>query len=99
MTPRRRSETMRTLTKLACALAFTGLVALSLQGCGQMPTAPNTTSPAPSASVSGSAQSSGLLSTIGSVVDLAVKLIVRTLNLVGSLGGSLTNGRWQAVVP
>jgi len=26
-------------------------------------------------------------------------LLVRTLNLVGSLGGSLTNGRWKVTIP
>jgi hypothetical protein len=36
---------------------------------------------------------------VSGVTDLLKGLIVRTLNLVGSLGGTLTNGRWKVVIP
>lgn len=91
---------MRTPSRLALTLALTAFVVVSVLGCGKVPTAPSV---APSAPFTSSAEPAGLISTIGSTVgstvDLLVGLIVRTLNLVGSIGGSLSNGRWRVVVP
>jgi len=88
---------MRSFTRLARALILTGLVAVGIWGCGQLPTAPHAVESA--ATPAQSAQPAGLISTVGSVVDVLVNLIVRTLNLVGSLGGSLSNGRWRVTIP
>lgn len=83
-----------------------------LVGCGQMPTAPvpgtsqvgvtsQATPPAaPSPLRAGQAVApTGLLDGVGSVVGGLVGLIVKVLNLVGSVGGTLTNGRWKVVIP
>jgi hypothetical protein len=86
---------MRSIRLLVCALFITGLLAASLLGCGQLPTAP-TSAPTTPATLTYSAQPQGL---IGSLVDGLLGLLVRTLNLVGSLGGSLANGRWRVDVP
>jgi hypothetical protein len=76
---------------IALALAV-GLIV----GCGQMPTAPNVTAQAAASSAQQGAQSDGL---IGSLIGAVVNLLVKTLNLIGSLGGSLTNGRWRLDIP
>jgi hypothetical protein len=92
---------MRSFKSLAPALLLVGVVALSVFGCGALPTAPNAvqTRAAAVTSVSRTAPSDGLLSGLGGIVNTLVGLIVRTLNLVGSLGGSLSNGRWRVAVP
>jgi hypothetical protein len=89
---------MRWFKRLASPLALIALVAISVFGCGRLPTAPTVQSDA-TPTVSRAAQPEGLLSGIGGIVNALVGLLVRTLNLVGSLGGSLTNGRWRVVVP
>ena len=88
---------MRLLRRSASLLLLAGLVTLVLIGCGQAPTAPQTAQF--TATPGSAAQPEGLLSGLGSVVDALVGLIVRTLNLVGSLGGALTNGRWRVTIP
>jgi len=65
-------------------------------GCGHMPTAPTPTVQATSGGASVAAQPDGL---IGDLIGGLLKLIVRVLNLVGSLGGSLSNGRWHVDIP
>jgi hypothetical protein len=57
--------------------------------------ADGSSSPTPSASSSSGTALTPSLSLIG-IVDA---LLVRTLSLIGSLGGTLTNGRWKVVVP
>jgi hypothetical protein len=99
---------MKSLRHVIAAVLVGGILIAASFGCGQAPTAP------PSASVSGSGsglsaspgaagQSSGLISTVGStlggVVGGVVNLVVRTLDIVGSIGGSLTNGLWRVDVP
>jgi len=64
-------------------------------GCAKLPNSPIVDSTTASAPVAHT-QQEGL---IGGVVDVLKGLLVKTLNLVGSLGGSLTNGRWKVVVP
>jgi len=88
---------MRPNQKLFGALLLCGLAAFTVFGCGSLPTAPS-----PASSTMGAAEQatpSGLLSPIGKIVDGLVGLIVRTLNLVGDLGGSLANGRWRVAIP
>ena len=80
------------------AFLFLGaaLATLILIGCGGMPTGPASAPAAFSSSTGSSAQPASL---IGGVVDGVVGLLVRTLNLVGSLGGLLSNGRWTVTIP
>ena len=85
---------MRSSTRFARALLLVSLVAITAFGCGQLPTAPSAVQ-----SVTESAPAAQPTGLISSVVDVLVGLIVRTLNLVGSLGGSLGNGRWRVVIP
>jgi hypothetical protein len=84
---------MKVLIPATLALVL-GLAA----GCGRMPTAPDAGTAAPQsvAMANRTAQSNGL---IGDLVGGVVKLLVRVLNVVGSVGGSLTNGRWRVDVP
>ena len=76
-----------------------GLVA----GCSQMPTAPAPVqSPATQVTASpggNAAEPSSLLGGVVSVVDGLLKLVFRLLSIDGSIGGSLTNGRWTVDVP
>jgi hypothetical protein len=78
----------------AFLLLGAALAALILIGCGGMPTGPAPT--AFSSSSGSNAQPAGLLT---GLVDGVVGLLVRTLSLIGSLGGSLTNGRWTVAIP
>lgn len=73
------------------------LVAALMTGCGRAPTAPVVTpEPVASQAAKPAAAEAGL---IGDLVGRVARLVVRTLHLVGSLGGSLTNGRWTVVLP
>ncbi len=98
----------------AFAFAGLVLMMASVVGCSNMATAPvpldsttsssaavvSTDDPAPLPSTNAtSASTNGLIGSLGSVVGKLVGLVVRTLNVVGSLGGSLTNGRWRVDVP
>jgi len=65
-------------------------------GCGHMPTAPTATVQAAAGSAQQAAQPDGL---IGNLLGGVLNLIFRVLNLVGSLGGSLSNGRWRVDIP
>ena len=76
---------------IALALAV-GLVV----GCGQMPTAPNVTAQAAASSAQQGAEADGL---IGGLVGGLLNLLVKVLHLVGSIGGSLSNGRWHVDIP
>ena len=84
------SFTRRIALPIALALAV-GLVV----GCGRMPTAPNVTTQAGAEVASPAAEPGGLGSTIGD----ALNQIVKTIELVGDVGGTLTNGRWTVDVP
>jgi len=90
---------MRSFKKLASRLVLVGALAVTVFGCGKLATAPNPVQTSVTATASSPAQSEGLLSGVGSILNSMVGLIVRTLNLVGSLGGSLSNGRWRVDVP
>ncbi len=75
-------------------LAIIAILLASLAlGCGRAPTEPGSGA-VPTTALSTNIES-GSLSLVGGLLQL----IVRTLNLIGSLGGTLTNGRWRVDVP
>ena len=87
---------MNRLHKLAAALALAALMAGLVAGCSQLPTAPVTEPSASTTQVSRTAESSGLL---GNLVGGLLNLVFKVLNGVGSIGGSLSNGRWRLDIP
>ena len=90
---------MRRCRKIVVALLLGTFTVGLAAGCGELPTAPVSPQQIASASSGRSAQSSGLIGSVVSVVDALVKLVFRALTIVGSVGGSLTNGRWRVDVP
>jgi hypothetical protein len=87
------------LKKIVASLLIGALAAGFAAGCGHMPTAP---APAAQATASPSArvaESNGLLGDVISIVNGLVKLVFRILTIDGSVGGSLTNGRWNVNLP
>ena len=90
---------MRTIRHLLGALLLAALVDAALWGCGRLPSTPVTVPSSVGAGLSQGAGTQSLVSSIGTIADGLVGLIVRTLDLVGSLGGSLANGRWRVVIP
>jgi hypothetical protein len=89
------------LARFLSPVLVASLAIATFSGCGHAPTAPETATPAPSSNVivDRVAQPTGLIGAVGGIVGGLVNLLVKTLNLVGSLGGSLTNGRWRVVIP
>jgi hypothetical protein len=91
---------MHPSVRKAVVSLLTVTMTMGLFGCGTMPTAPPAPSAVSQAASSPShvrqAETSGLL---GGLVDALVGLIVRTLNIVGSLGGTLSNGRFTIDIP
>jgi len=88
---------MLRFNRLVASLALAALVTGAAAGCGRLPTAPATTETSSSPTVVGNtAESSGLL---GDLVGGLLRLVFKVLNVVGSLGGSLTNGRWRVDIP
>jgi hypothetical protein len=85
----------RWLNSLAVAAIAVGLAT----SCMQLPTAPSLQAPGTTATTQRVIQSGSLLGDIGSILNDATVLITKTVDIVGSLGGSLTNGRWNVVVP
>lgn len=65
------------------------LVATFAVGCRELPTSPTTTIAHPEA------REASLLG----ITDLLKGLLVKTMNLVGGVGGSLTQGRWKVTIP
>jgi hypothetical protein len=87
MQPQRNPIRSHFLIGLAAAAALA-------VGCARLPSQPvvestGTTLRAP-------ASESALL---GGITDLLKGLLVRVLNVVGSVGGTLTNGRWKVAIP
>jgi hypothetical protein len=68
-------------------------------GCGQVPTAPIATQTANTTHVGAVAESNSLLGSVGSAVGSLVNLVFKTVEIIGSLGGSLTNARWRLDIP
>jgi hypothetical protein len=85
--------------RIVPTLFLVGLLAATVFGCGQLPTSPNSAQTQASAKVAATAEPASLLSSVGGVLNTLVGLIVRTLNLIGSIGGSLSNGRWRITIP
>lgn len=83
------------LRKFFASVALVVAVSAAV-GCGRMPTAPNAVEQTAIHDNGRTAEPDGL---IGSVLDLVVGLLVKVVNIVGSLGGSVTNGRWRIDVP
>jgi len=86
---------MRMHPRLLGILAVAGLLSLAVLGCGLLPNAP-ASSTGTLATGPQAAEPAGLISNL---VDGVVGLLLRTLNLIGSLGGTLINGRWKVVIP
>ncbi len=84
---------MKNFQRLAWTLVAACAITAAVVGCGRLPTAPQ------SAVFSSTSQSAQPASLLGTVIDGLVGLIVRTLNLVGSVGGSLHNGHWTVTIP
>lgn len=83
--------------KRLVATALLGAFAIGLAaGCMESATAPEQTTPAMSGRT---AASSDLLGTVGGAVTGLLKLVFKVLNVVGSVGGSLSNGRWRVDIP
>jgi hypothetical protein len=93
---------MRSSVRRSILVVLSFIVVASFLGCGRMATAPDAPVVSSSAAVANpghAAESDGLISTIGGLLGDVVGLLFKTLQLVGSLGGSLTNGRWKVVIP
>ncbi len=86
---------MRHLHRFVAVLLLGTFTAGFVASCAKMTTAPITHQEA-SALSARSAEPNGL---IGSVVGAVVNLVYKVLDIVGSIGGSLTNGRWRVDVP
>jgi hypothetical protein len=67
--------------------------------CGQLPTAPPIQVLGNTAAPQRVVESSSLISDVTSLVGTVEHLLIKVLRIVGSLGGSLTNGRWRVDVP
>ena len=86
---------MNRLNRLVAVLLFTAFT-VGIAACSmKMSTAPATPQQVQSLSAQ-SAEPNGL---IGSVVGGVVNLVYKVLDIVGDVGGTLTNGRWRVVVP
>ena len=85
--------------KFIAAALLAALAVGVVAGCGQLPTSPATDQSVSATQVQRVATSDGLLGDLGSIVTGLVKLVFKVLNLVGSIGGSLTNGRWRVDIP
>ena len=87
---------MNRLKRIVAALLVGTLAVGLMAGCMAGSVAPVT----PQQVVSNrTAQQDGLLGGVLGIVDALVKLVFRVLNIVGSVGGSLSNGRWRVDVP
>jgi hypothetical protein len=108
------SRITRIVASLALGLVFGSLVGCGSMTTAPLPsqTAPaasaaSVSTPATDATDAGNATSlggsttstSGLLSPLTLIFRSLIGLIVRVLNVVGSIGGTLTNGRWRVDVP
>ena len=90
---------MRRLRNVVASLLL-GMLALGLSaGCFQIVTAPVSPQQLASAPSGQMAQPDGLIGSVVGVVDGLVKLVFKVLSIVGSIGGSVSNGRWRVDVP
>jgi hypothetical protein len=79
-------------------IALSIAVALAV-GCGTAPNAPQPAATASLNSAGRAAEPAGLLDGAGSLLGGVATLVKRTIYLVGSVGGSLANGRWRVAIP
>jgi hypothetical protein len=85
----------RTLAALSLAVVVVG----SVVGCMDLTTAPVTRNTGVVVANGRAASSAGLLTTTSTLIDGVASLLVKVINIVGDVGGSLTNGRWRVDVP
>jgi len=83
------------LIPLAVSAVAVGLAT----SCGQLPTAPPIHLLSTPAAQQRVIQSGGPLGDTGAVLGDTTSLATKSLDIDGSIGGSLTNGRWNVVVP
>lgn len=93
---------MSTPRKWIVPLAAALIVGI-MTGCIQFPTGPVVSqiaqSPATVTTPGRSVQSGSLIGGVDSLLSDAGKLVFNTLDIVGAVGGSLTNDRWTLNVP
>lgn len=90
---------MLTLKKCLISLAVAAVAVGFATSCGQLPTAPPVQVLATTAAPQRVVQSENLIGEVTSLVGDVTHLLIKVLRIVGSLGGSLTNGRWRVDVP
>lgn len=90
---------MLTPKKWLIPLAIAAVAVGFATSCGQMPTAPPIQLLGSTATTQRVVQSGSLLGDIGTILNDATSLITKTVDIIGSIGGSVTNGRWNVVVP
>jgi len=87
------------LISLAVAAVAVGLAT----SCGRLPTDPmktvQTANTPTTVAAQGTVQSSSLIGDVGSLLGTVDHLLWKVLRIIGSLGGSLSNGRWRVDVP
>jgi hypothetical protein len=84
------------LKKLSISAVLGVALGITVLGCAELPNSPVVDASSHSTPAARSAQDAGL---IGGLLDILKGLVVKTLNLIGSIGGSLSNGRWVVVIP
>ena len=95
---RKENPLMRAPKPIYVKMLLATLATAIVVGCGQLPTNPIAVAPQSFVPIEQTAPSS-LLGVVGSILDPLVKLIWNTLQLVGNVGGSLSNGRWRVEIP
>jgi hypothetical protein len=85
--------------KWLISMAVTAVAVGLATGCIQLPTAPSIQVLGTTAAPQRVVQSGSLLADSGAVLNDATALITKTLDIIGSTGGSLTDGRWSVTVP
>jgi len=85
----------RTLSLLLLA----AIAVIPAIGCMDLSTAPITHENAVHVTHTGPSQPAGLLDGVTGLVDDVGKLVFNTVQIVGSVGGSASNGRWSVSVP
>jgi hypothetical protein len=88
---------MRTITTATAAVLLAGLIF----GCGTLRTAPKSD---PQGGVGGSnarraPAPEGLIGGVLQLVDQTTEMVVQTVDLTGTVGAVLNNGRWKVTVP
>lgn len=90
---------MLTPRKWLTLLVMTAVAVGITTSCIQLPTAPSLQVSGTTAAPQKVIQTGSLLGDIGTILNDATSLITKTLDISGSVGGTLTNGRWTVAVP